>query len=374
MKKNNSPTISDEQSQDSNFVYDVEGVVKILWVFPPLRRWYIRWVNRVLPRVKTITLNRHRVFVFPSLHGFLFIMSAFCVFLAGTNYSNNLILALSFLLFGIFIVSIWQSFSNFLGLSIAAGGAEPIFLGETAHFKVSLTTPANKSFYAINLFWPKSSNTLFNIESETQKTVEVQIKPNRRGYFSPPRLSIETRFPLGSVRCWSHVALDTHCVVYPKPIKNDVYLGTAHEGMLGDEINHQGNEEFYQLQNYQDGENLSRVDWKSYSKGQGLMTKHFVSYQDRAIFLDYENFGDYAHELKLSYLCYWVLKFNEQNKPFGLVLPGVEIPVNHGKAHLNTCLFSLATFDMSASSMSALAMNHNGQHKAESKNSRGGKA
>ncbi len=299
----------------------------------------------MLPRVNQITLNRNRVFVFPTARGLLFIICAFCVFLAGTNYSNNLILGTGFLLFSLFMVTIWHSFLNVLGLTIIAGGAEPIFLGEFAQFKVGLKRPSDKPFYALKLLWPNARETLTNIDEDQQITVKVAIKPQQRGYFYPPRLTVETRFPFGIIRCWSHVALATHCVVYPKPIENTIYLGDGHEGQHGDEINFQSNEEFYELKKYREGDNLNHVSWKSFSKGQGLLTKHFAGFQDETVWLDWDAFRPFEHEVKLSYMCYWVLRFEKENRPYGLELPGVLLQPEVGEMHLKQCLHALATFD-----------------------------
>lgn len=325
--------------------YDSTGLVKTLWVFPPFRRWYVNWINRVLPRVKQLTLDRNRLFIFPTGRGLLFVILAFCVFLAGTNYSNNLILGLGFLLFSLFVVTIWHSFLNLLGLSITAGGADAIFLGEYAHFKITLKRPDNKSKYALRFAWPNSFDTFVNLDDEQQKIVSVQIKPQARGYFFPPRLTVETKFPFGTIRCWSHVALDTFCIVYPTPLENTVYLGEGHEGQHGDELNYQSNEELYELKKFEDGDNLNHVAWKSYSKGFGLSTKRFAGFQDEAIWLNWLAFNEFPHEVKVSYLCYWVLKFEKENRRYGLDIPGIKLAPDVGDTHLKQCLTALATFD-----------------------------
>lgn len=325
--------------------YDTTGLVKTLWFFPWFRRWYINWINRVLPRVNSITLDRKRVFVFPSARGLLFVICSFCVFLAGTNYSNNLILASGFLLLSLFVVTVWHSFLNILGLTVQAGGAEPVFLGEQAQFRIILKRPGDKALFAIKLLWPNSPATMVNIDDEHHKSVKVKITPTQRGYFYPPRLTVETRFPFGTIRCWSHIALDTYCVVYPKPIANSVYLGEGHEGKQGDVMNYQSNEEFYDLKKYEDGDNLTHVAWKSFSKGLGLRSKRFAGYQDESVWLDWQSFNTYEHELKISYLCYWVLRFDKENRRYGLELPGFKIEPDVGEQHRKQCLHALATFD-----------------------------
>lgn len=325
--------------------YDSTGLVKTLWVFPVFRRWYVSWINQILPRVAQITLDRNRVFVFPTLQGFAFVVCAFCVFLAGTNYGNNLLLAMGFLLFSIFIVTIWHSFLNILGLTIKAGNANPVFSGEHALFKITLRRAGKAKLYAIKLLWPNCLETIVNIDEDQQVHVDVQAFPLARGRFYPPRLTVETRFPFGIIRCWSHVSLETSCVVYPMPIENDLYLGEGQEGQFGEDVSFQNSEDFYELKKFQQGDNLNHVAWKAYSKGMGMRTKTFASYNDDAIWLKWENLLAYEYEIRLSFLCYWVLTFHNQKRLFGLELPGIRIEPDFGEQHKSLCLSALALFD-----------------------------
>lgn len=324
--------------------YDASGIVKTLWFFKPFRRWYINWMNRVLPRVKQITLDRNRVFVFPAREGLMFLMCALAVFLGGTNYENNLILGLGFLLFSVFLVTIWHTFFNLLGLTLSAGSALPVFNGEVALFKVTLKRPHTRMLHALNIYWPLSKSVLVDIDKDEASIVELGIVTNKRGRFEPPRLTVDTRFPLGLIRCWTHVALDMSCIVYPKPIENNIYISDGSEGQFGTKINHESNDDFYELKKYQNGDALSHVAWKSYSKGLGMMTKAYAGYLEEAIWLDWDDFDQIDDEKRLSYLAYWVLQCHRSSRVFGLKLPGNNIAPSSGEDHKETCLLALALY------------------------------
>ena len=49
-----------------------------------------------------------------------------------------------------------------------------------------------------------------------------------------------------------------------------------------------------------------------------------------------------SHELRLSYLAYWVKRFTAQQVAFGLRLPQAELPVSVGEQHARAALRLLA--------------------------------
>jgi len=69
-------------------------------VFEPIKklfhdRWQ-KWMQERSPKAMRVELNQRRVFIFPTKYGFLFLLTAFLLFMGGVNYENSLILNLSF--------------------------------------------------------------------------------------------------------------------------------------------------------------------------------------------------------------------------------------------------------------------------------------
>src|SRR5690606_36386172 len=70
---------------------------------------YQRWLDRRLPEVASCRLRNRRLFIFPSAAGGLFAALLAVLWLTATNFENNLIFGLSFLLAGLFVVTIFHT-------------------------------------------------------------------------------------------------------------------------------------------------------------------------------------------------------------------------------------------------------------------------
>lgn len=91
---------------------------------------------------------------------------------------------------------------------------------------------------------------------------------------------------------------------------------------------------------------MRQVAWKQVARGQGMQVKQFVDYVDNKVWLDWDMFYGFGVEERLSRLCYCVLKLAKTSSPFGLKIPGIEIPPGTGTAHKNKLLRALALFQI----------------------------
>lgn len=53
----------------------------------------------------------------------------------------------------------------------------------------------------------------------------------------------------------------------------------------------QGADDFQGLREYQPGDSKRRLDWKAYSRGQGLLVKDFAMLSGRDLWLDFDSLG-----------------------------------------------------------------------------------
>ena len=139
------------------------------------------------------------------------------MFIGAVNYEASLAFAMVFWLIGLFILSILYTFRNLSGLHISAVPGSSIFVGEYAEINVILTRYGKRIYEAIQLNFPGSRNVIANLIENTEERSSLFIVANRRGWFSPGRLTISTIFPFGICRAWSLLDLDLRCLVYPKP-------------------------------------------------------------------------------------------------------------------------------------------------------------
>jgi uncharacterized protein (DUF58 family) len=316
----------------------------VIWQSPRFQRW----LNKRMPPSSAITLDLKTIFILPTGEGVLFVFLIVFMILAGINYQNSLIFGLAFLLVSLFMVSILHTYRNLSGLTILAGSTLPAFAGEDAEFTVILGRFGVRTYEALLLGWNPELLQGADLLEEQEVKVKLFVETKKRGRMNPGRMLIQTYYPVGLFRSWSWVDLDMTSMVYPMPIPaGDIPTATA-TSSEGDLIHREGVDDFYGLKEYQQGDPLKQVAWKSYARTEELLTKQFATFADRRVWIEWESFPGMDREARLSRLCYWVLQVDAGNDEYGLRLPGVEIAPNRGPQHREEVLKTLALFEVDA--------------------------
>jgi uncharacterized protein (DUF58 family) len=167
---------------------------------------------------------------------------------------------------------------------------------------------------------------------------------DKRGWFHPGRLLLESTYPLGLLRAWTWIDLDLFALVYPRPLASGELpgLATVTPDLAAALV--AGNDDFYGFRDYRKGDSPRQVHWKALAKGQGLQTKQYTAYADRSVWLDWDLFPGLGAEQRLSHLCYWVLEFDGRREEYGLRLPGLVIEPGVGEKHREQVLKELALY------------------------------
>jgi uncharacterized protein (DUF58 family) len=309
-------------------------------------RWN-RWLQRRIPPSSSVLLDQRRIFIIPSRTGVAFAGALLLMLLAGINYQNSLAYGLTFFLLAVFIVAILHTYRNLAGLTLQAGGCVPVFVGEHAAFRIRLLSSL-RAHQAIALSWPPAAAQVLDVPAQGVVECELSQPAVKRGWLRPQRVRVESQFPLGLLMAWSWVDLDQAALVYPRPLSASLPLsagsGQDQEEEGGRARGH-GADDFQGLRSFQPGDAQTRLHWKAFSRGQGLLVKDFVSLSGSEQWLDLESLeGDL--ESRLSLLCHWVLDFSGRQQPFGLRLHGSEIAIDSGEAHRDACLQALALFGL----------------------------
>lgn len=325
-----------------------------------------RWLERALPPNNSVELNRKNLFVFPSAIGFFYLVVGVVIWVMGTNYQNNLVLFIAYLMFSIFIIAIHQTFNNVSKLTVSFKHAQPVFAGENAEFIVNLHSSKRYVRESIYLFFKSknlttslpevptslsTNNDLGNsktcvgaVVGEEFETSSVVFYAAKRGWVNPGRLCIETVFPLGLLRCWTWVDLNARCLVYPKPVKAPmVQSGVSADGDDAILTNKAG-DEYSGLKSYTHGDEIKRIAWKASSKGKGLFVKEYHEQSSADLWLNIDDIQAQGIEAKLSGLSYWVQYFHAKGDSYGLVLGELQIPANNSSAHYKHVMEAIATF------------------------------
>jgi len=309
-----------------------------------VRSRFRQWVNRRIPPAREVTLDQRRIFIFPSRVGFFFGCCLLVMLIAAINFQNNLSYGLTFLLATLFIVATLHTYANLSGLTIRALRAEPAFSGQQTQFEFMVERSKQRDHYALYLKWPTSSEALVNLVDDDSVMIALHMAVDKRGWFNPGRLLLESTYPLGLLRCWTWIDLDLRAMVYPRPLASADLPGLATDTPDGAAAMVVGNDDFYGFRNYRKGDSLRQVHWKGFAKGQGVLTKQYTAYADRSVWLDWDLFPGTGTEQRLSHLCYWVLECDRRREEYGLRLPGVVIEPAVGEKHRDRVLKELALY------------------------------
>lgn len=320
-----------------------------------LRQYYQAWLQRRIPPTSRQQLHRKNIFIFPSKTGVGFLFTIVLLWLLGTNYQNNLVIMLSFLLLSLLHTCIFYSYKNFSGLAIEVKNVSPCFVGDTIKVDCVLKndSPSRRKHHSILLgFNAENSVTVDKVGSEPQ-SFTLYLPATQRGLYHADRLRIISFYPLGLIRVWAKLDMDINVLVYPKPIKTP--LPELHMIAVDDvdaehnELTHAQdmNDDVSHIREYHAGDSVSHIAWKVYAKGQGLATKVYESLSEgeKQRWFHWDDFLGVDTEERLSRLCDFILQAEQKNMTYGLVLPQQTFPLSTGNEHKKQLLSALALFN-----------------------------
>lgn len=289
------------------------------------------------------TLPGKRIYILPTALGTAYALMLLAMLAGAMNYANNLALALAMLLGSLGLTTMHHCHRNLHGLVIRASGADAVFAGQTARFRILLENTASKLRAELVVDNDHHSNEPVQLPAGSSTEVILKMPAARRGRLALDQFRISTRHPLGLFRAWTYLHLDVQAVVYPKPAAADS-APTAPLLSQGERHGSPGEEEFAGLRPYQPGDSPRRIDWKAYAREQGLQVKLHAGVQAQPELLDFDALPGMDTEARLSQLCRWVEDAHREDRRYALRLPGVHIAASNGSVHRQRCLTALALF------------------------------
>ncbi len=306
-----------------------------LWILNRVRQ------KRGSPELPFVLEYRH-IYVMPTMFGFWFGILLALTALGGLNFNNNLVLMLGFILASIAQMTSLLAYRNLAGLTLLGFRATPVFAGQPARFKVLLKNPEERLRFAIQLVSGQSSDCT-DIKQQTTVRLELEMMTRCRGWIELEPFRIENRYPLGLFRAWSVIIPKARCLVYPTPAPNPPPLPKTGRGDFG--ASHKGDgEQLHGLHEYQLGDPLGRIAWRTSARQQKLYSKIMESPSEEACELNWYLLGGRRTEEKLSILTAWILRAERQQISYSLEMPATALPAELGEDHRNACLEILALF------------------------------
>lgn len=304
-----------------------------------------RWLNRRIPSTNAPELTQRSIFIFPSGFGLVFIITALCLFVLGTNYQNNLILLLCYFMLAVMLLHLFISYRNFSKLAPRIVQVSPVFAGKPAvvHL-VLISSPTSLSVPEglIRLrFYTDKQQTEVDIQG-TQGKANLMLPTHHRGQYRLPRISLRSDYPLGLIRCWTHLDFAHDYVVYPAPINAPIELHNSNASEGNASNDNQGTEDYHGLHPYRPGEPLHRVAWKRVAKGGDWVTKEFTDSAGEHGWLILPPASSKQREQLIGELCWQIIRLTEKGRSYGLNTGQHVIDINQGPAHMHACLTALA--------------------------------
>lgn len=305
---------------------------------------------------QTKQLERHRVYIFPTIQGWIYGMMLIVMLLGAINYNNSMAYMLCFLLTSLGLVCMLHTYRNLCGLIISSVRPKAIFAGQQALFPIQVDNRLGLEKFSIHIEQRASRKKWFRkreflesisigINSGQQKTNYYPVQSHRRGVLTCKRLKISTNFPLGLFVAWSYFQPEHDCLVYPAAKgQNQLPLYTLNDDDA-DYGAQAGTDDFAGFRKYNAGDPIHSIAWKAYAKEQGLFVKQFSGKGSQILILDWESVSQInSIESRLSQLCYWILLAEQASLMYGLEIPNASIDAGHGLHHKEQCLEALARY------------------------------
>lgn len=305
-----------------------------------LQRWR-QWLSGLLsPRhvdKPPLRLTQRRIYVLPTTAGMLYASTLLLMLVGSINYNLSLGYALTFLLAGLGIVAIVQSFRNLSGLELAPARHEAGFVGAQLHFGVQLTSRRPRGGLRLQL--DNGAVVISHVRDHAR--LQLALPAVQRGWQTMPRLTVSSSWPLGLVKAWSHARFDERCLAYPTPAERAPALppsiGAGHHPDPDDP------DDFFGLRPHRSSDLPQHVAWKASARlDDQLLSKQFAADQGAALWFDLARTPGGTLEEKLSVLTRWLLDAHADRLSYGLRLGGRSLGPAAGPDHLHACLQALA--------------------------------
>jgi uncharacterized protein (DUF58 family) len=305
--------------------------------------WIIDRVEKTRgPLTPPLKLEYRRIFTLPTRFGLGFGLLLVVMGGGALNFNNNLALITTFVLVAFTLLSLLLTYRNLADIRVAKISAVPVFAGEQAEFLFWLEERDGRHRPIIQLSL-RAPQDCIDLDADGQAALALRVLAHKRGWLMMPDCKIETRYPVGWFRAWSWIRPQFKSLVYPKPMQSPPPMPRGGEGYTVSKARGEG-DELQGLRDYQPGDPLNRIAWRTSARHGQLYAKITATPRDLSVHLSWQALKGVDTETRLSIMCAWILIAERKSLPYSLQLPGVDIPVGLGDEHRADCLRALAVF------------------------------
>jgi len=278
--------------------------------------------------------------------GLLFVLGA--MWYAASSQNNTAVYLLFFTLTAVFLVSIPHTLINLAGVTVTVESVQPAFVGQEVSLPLEIMNDSRATRHGIELILSGSDGEhqrIDHIPARKAARVVLRFPARQRGEHHVETLCLTSAYPLGFLHFLKKFAPAQTYIVYPKPA-GDVRLPSSfvhrRDGRPLTELG--AGDDFAGVRDYVPGESQRHIDWRAVARGQPLMTKQFAAEAEGVLYFDFSALHFANVEERLSQLTLWIIEAERARRPYGLRLPGNEIPPAIGQPHFHQCLRALSLF------------------------------
>jgi len=280
--------------------------------------------------------------------GLLFVLGA--MWYAASSQNNTAVYLLFFALTAVFLVSIPHTLINLAGVTATLESVQPSFAGEEVALPLEIMNDSRGTRHGIELALSGSHGEHQRIDyipACKAARVTLRFPARQRGEHNVGTLCLTSAYPLGFLRFLKKFAFSQTYIVYPRPA-GDVRLPSSFvHPRDGRPLTEPGEgDDFAGVRAYVHGESQRHIDWRAVARGRPLMTKQFAAEAEGVVYFDFAALHFVDLEERLSQLALWVIEAERARRPYGLRLPGTEIPPAVGQPHFHQCLRALSLFQV----------------------------
>lgn len=325
-------------------------------VCPPRSWWHWSTRSERLKSLQPVSASNRfglrNIYILPTVEGWLVIVTLLILFLCAVNYDVQLIYFSVFATAACVHAGMLLTHRNLHGLIAPELTVLPGFAG--GKVEANLRFPGHDSTRRPQLkailrerrgrFWLRGktlAQVTFSLDGAST-SIRMPMPVGQRGRFALPALSLSTRYPLGLFRAWVLVDTTGDYLVYPTPLGNDELPAAPGAATVG-RIHAWGNDEFFGLRAYREGDSVNHVAWQHYARRGQLLAKQFTQPTRETVTLTLGPLPPGpAQERRLSQLTRWILVAEAEGRDYALKAGATECPPGQGPAHRDRCLAVLA--------------------------------
>ncbi len=264
---------------------------------------------------RTLVQTRKRVRQRATRYSLLVVVLLFGLFLEAYMHNFNLVYIMLFFVFATAFSAGSFGLFNIGQLQAAFDHSERLYAGEKGRCFFRISNPAETAAWAIRLHCDKTVAQIPRIDPYAVVQALLWVTPEKRGRFQCDSCTLQSLFPLSTVRFVLSMEQCLDTIVYPRP------SGEPLRSFLMRQKAHFGEEkDFDGLAAYSGSESLSRIHWPSVAKGEPAVKVFERERQTGRLEFDFYRSAK-SDETRLSQLCLWVLECERTGQLFSVRMP-----------------------------------------------------